>query len=446
LPGVPVLYGSVNKFSLSFDLAMLIRFITIAFARGTPAIGVLIFSLLLAARVSLVDASRVFFALNVLYLLAIFSRFGLDTYVLRHVGLYNCNSQPPVRSLVFQIVLLTLLLSSFVSFVAFSVASYLGYAIDTVNLCFLLALPPFTVLGIGSFALRAAGWERTGALLEVSSVSLMASLMLLPFVFMVDLEVSYFAVCFLASSIILSVSSLIICWSTMDKGGSLLAGGQLLKGVRESSHYWYTAMSCYLLQWYPVFIAPFYHPEWVAFFNVANRLSTLINFVGVTVDAIAAPRFAYLLKSGNKLEIERLLRSFFWIVLLFVFLFITLFVLVGSWALQSYFADFEAIYLPSILLMSLYGCSILLGPAGYLLSMGGHGHLVGGGTIGVTIVSFGLCPLFMWAFGFWGLVLSVGSLALLRNILFVALAKKLTGVSFPCDRLCHIFRSEVRSS
>jgi len=379
-------------------------------ARSIPAVGVIVLTLL-APMVLAVERAAVFLTgMTLLYLLGIISRCGLDVYLLKH-------SASRLRDEIKVIDRTDLM--CFVLGLSFSSFLLLGYLLA--EFCFEMAsayawvfyaLPAFSCQGILASFLKATGDELYGSLAEPSVSSLLAVVIFFAFKMLgvIDLGVAYsYAVWFV---FLLTLGC--VAWAR-----SFVAAldVDLKKGLIESWVFLLNQLSSYFTQWYPLFLLGAMDKKLVVYYAVANRMATIISFVGVTIDSFAAPRFSNYWKRGDLVA----LNSFKCKVANLALVGATLcFVFVGVVAyFYGQLQGFEVTYTMMVLtLTASYAAAIGFGPNGFYLMMRDESNYVTWVSASVCALVFGVSTALFFLNVSWGMVVIVGGAVLLRSYVF----------------------------
>jgi O-antigen/teichoic acid export membrane protein len=139
-------------------------------------------------------------------------------------------------------------------------------------------------------------------------------------------------------------------------------------------------------------------PGQAGLFAVANRIALLLAFGLAAVNAVAAPLISQLHATGEKKELQAMLRLAAKGIALFT-LPAALFVLVaGKWLLALFGAEFVAAYEPLCWLVAGQTINALAGSVGFILTMTGHqlvaARIIWVAAIGKLSLNFLLMPTF----------------------------------------------------
>jgi O-antigen/teichoic acid export membrane protein len=166
-----------------------------------------------------------------------------------------------------------------------------------------------------------------------------------------------------------------------------------------------------------IFLGVFSENTDVGIFNVAVRTANLMNFLLVSVNAIAAPRFAELYHSRNfkllKLTAQDTTKLMFWLSLP-VFVLVMLFSSEIMGLFGSQFRSGGTIL--TILIISQF-INVSTGSVGYLLIMSGQEKLLRNNIIFVAILNTILNIFLIPKYGIYGAVISSSGSLIIQNII-----------------------------
>lgn len=347
---------------------MIKRIAGVFLARSIPAAGVIVLTLV-APMVSAVERAAAFLTgVTLLYLLGIIARFGFDIYILKACSARFKDAKKIIHLPEIIFFLLSLSLSGALLVAHLFISAHF-VAVDAYSWV-LYALPAFSCQGILASFLKATGDELCGSMSEPGISSLLAVVIF--FVFR-PLGIDDLALAF--SYAIWFTLFLTFCYVALTR--SFVAGTDIdiKSGLADSWSFLLSQLSSYASQWYPLFLLGAMDKRLVIYYAVANRMATVISFVGVTIDSFAAPRFSNLWKVGNTVELHAVRRK---IARLSVLGALICFFGVG---LVSYvygqWQSFGAIYgFMSFTLIISYAAAIGLGPNSFYLMMTDNGHYV----------------------------------------------------------------------
>jgi O-antigen/teichoic acid export membrane protein len=340
---------------------MKLELVKIFIPRGVAAAGTILLTLIIPFVSDVNSAANIFTGIALLYLLGIFSRFGFDLLIMKSTSHQFESTRKTISLNELLTLILPLVFSSFL--LALSQSIELNYFQGDLNWVF-YALPAFSGYGMLSPFLRGSGMEVWAALTEIGSVSLLTS-MFIAVQALYETQYVTPSTSFVFAAWVLYVFNFLLilkCFKFKQDGEGVFPN------IKQSYHFFLNQASSYLTQWYPVFLFAQMDARLVIYYSVANRMATIISFIGVTIDAYAAPRFSTLWKEKRfsdlidfKNTINGYSKRFSSVGFLTV-----LMVSIG----YGVYLQYESTYfLYSGLLLMSYAASIALGPNGFFLMM-----------------------------------------------------------------------------
>jgi len=122
-----------------------------------------------------------------------------------------------------------------------------------------------------------------------------------------------------------------------------------------------------------VILGIFKAPDQVGIYRVAVQVATLASFGLNAVNMVMAPRFADLYARGDQARLQRLVTGGARVVLVSNLVLTMLFVLLGRPFFRLVFgSEFDASYMPLLIMLAGQTVNSAAGPVGYLLNMTGH--------------------------------------------------------------------------
>lgn len=135
---------------------------------------------------------------------------------------------------------------------------------------------------------------------------------------------------------------------------------------------WMTLMALFAGRADPAMIGWLAGPEEAALFSLADRISTLLLFGLVAVNAIAAPLIAELWATGNTEELQRVLSKAAVGIALYTLPLAAVIIIVAPFVLPFFGPGFEATFTPLCWLVAGQSMNALAGSVGYLMMMTGN--------------------------------------------------------------------------
>lgn len=389
---------------------MLKRIAGIFVARSIPAVGVIVLTLLAPMVLSVERAAVFLTGMTLLYLLGIISRCGLDVYLLKHSASRLRDEVKVIDRTDLACFLLGLTFSTLL-LLAYLVAEFFFEMAPDYAWVF-YALPAFSCQGILASFLKATGDELYGSLAEPSVSSLLTVFLFFAFRMLgvTDLGAAYsYAVWF--------VFLLTLGCVTWVRSFVTTLSVDLRKGLIESWVFLLNQLSSYFAQWYPLFLLGSMDKKLVVYYAVANRMATIISFVGVTIDSFAAPRFSNYWKLGDLEALHRFKQKIAKLALMGAIL---CFVCVGLVAhFYGQLQGFELTYtMMALTLIASYAAAIGFGPNSFYLMMRDESNYVTRVSVSVCALVFGASTALFYLGVSWGMVVIVGGAVLLRSYIF----------------------------
>ena len=135
---------------------------------------------------------------------------------------------------------------------------------------------------------------------------------------------------------------------------------------------WMTFMGLFASKADPAIIGWLAGPEEAALFSLADRISNLLLFGLVAVNAIAAPLISELWATGHKKELQRVLSKAAIGIALYTLPLAMVIVVAAPFVLPLFGPGFEATYTPLCWLVAGQSMNALAGSVGYLMMMTGN--------------------------------------------------------------------------
>lgn len=275
------------------------------------ALLAMVFQVVLARMLGAEDAGRYILALTCMTFAAVLGSVGLDSVLVRYVAISSSLGQwHSVASVRRNAMRIAIPASIFLTAVLFASADWIAIVVfkdKSLGLyirIMVLAVPFWVIASLHSEMLR--GLKRVGQYQMLQSVALpiitIAGLVLFGY----EYGLAGQAACYVFASLFAMLLA-IVWWkqavpSTLTEGKEI-SGKELL---RSGLPLMWAASMFYLNAWVATIVLGIYgSPVDVAMFNAANKLAWAISFVLLSVNSIAAPKFAALYKSGSPGELQR---------------------------------------------------------------------------------------------------------------------------------------------
>jgi O-antigen/teichoic acid export membrane protein len=365
-----------------------VEFLKVLLSRGIPAVGVIIYSILIARILSIDDTGIIFLWISIIYFSSLISRLGFEIYFLKEVSIGNNKFIPAAKKLVFAIsILISILITS---------------VFNSENLFYLIfSLPFFSLCAINSSILRAENKIFAAGLTEVSSIS-MTSASIITFVYYfklnididIDIDIGIISIIFFASSfLVFSISEYMI-----DKENRGLNSGLEIniKYIKESIPFLAAPLIIYSIQWIPIYFLGLLSTKAVAVFGLSVKIASGFAFFAISLDSYIAPKFAKLHATGKLQEAKDIIKSTRWISGSVIFIFFSIYLLFGESAILNILgAEYKDVFLPALAMMLSYAIILMIGPYQYYLLMSsGQSAVTKSNAMAMLIAIFGCFLLF----------------------------------------------------
>ncbi|MBI5118033.1 flippase [Candidatus Poribacteria bacterium] len=169
--------------------------------------------------------------------------------------------------------------------------------------------------------------------------------------------------------------------------------------------------------------------EDVGVFGIASRTASLMGYVLIAVNSIAAPKFAALHRLGDMEALGSTARKSARLMILIVSPLCALFILAPTFVMGLFGPQFGEGGVALSILAAGQLINVAAGSVGYLLMMSGNGHLLRNGVLVSAVINVLLCILLIPRHGFIGAAIaSAMSLAVL-NIICLILVRNSMGIN-----------------
>lgn len=397
---------------------MKVHLLKVTLLRALGASGTLVLTVQIPLVLNLTDAAYFLSGMAFLYFASICTKFGLDFLILKNASTRFNSNKNEMTITELSIVMTPFFLSIFVSILFYIVASE---SIINNFVWVALCLPAFTTLGMFTMFWRGCGREYLAALAEVGVVSLISSLVLgfISTFYPIFIDIG---IIFCASSWLILFLNLLQIKLTWKKNSNFFKDIFKKLNFRSASYFYLTQVSSYASQWYPVFLFGSIDVVFVVYYSVAIRIASMINFIGMSIDAYASPRFANAWSMRDISKLINLKRKFDrYGLVLALSAFIIVYPLAIMYGLISDYGN--SYYKFSLALLTASVIAISLGPNGFFLSLTSENYYVTIVTL-YTMFSIIFVTTLLYNLGFFvHIVYAVAILQLLKYFLFYVRTK-----------------------
>lgn len=235
------------------------------------------------------------------------------------------------------------------------------------------------------------------------------------------------AVLYLSASIITTLISYLLWKKVVPRGNSSFDNRLLWKSCLPL---WVLAILQQIIQWGGQFIAGIFSDNaGLAQLAVAQRTSMLISFIGIAINLVSAPKFAYYYSSGDLVELRKYSRKTTMLMVIFSTPLIFLVWLFPSFIMSLFGQGFENGYWMLRILALGQFINVITGSVGYLLMMSGHEKDMRNITFVSGLISIVLNLVLVKHFGSVGAAVAIALSVAIQNLLAVNMVKKRLGFS-----------------
>lgn len=432
---IPVDIG-LRKVAKNASFAFLLRIIATALTFA--------FNLMLARSLGREGTGVYYLCLSIVTFSSILCRFGFDNALVRHVSAdLSVGNPSAAKALVRYAKGITLLVSASLTVAGFFAAPWIAGSLfhspgmTGILRLMLLALTPFSLFQLNSWALKGAGRPVAGVMVAgaLPALTLAVGFLMILFFFPGARSVSS-GLAFLVSSVVTWFVSGFLWRGVLDTN--------VVPGQADFSRLFVSAwpllvvaLSHYVMKWIDMYILGFLlDTATVGSYAVAVRIADLSAFVLFAVNATTAPQFSRLHAGGNTVELARLAKR----VSLFMTLAIlpvTIAILLAPGLILGVFGpEFKvAAGILQVLALAQF-VNVYTGPVGQLLMMTGHEKDMRNNALIFALVSVALNLLLIPIFGPIGAAIASALSLSSRNLFAAWLVKKRLGFScLPLPRI-----------
>ncbi|MBT3759522.1 MAG: flippase [Candidatus Marinimicrobia bacterium] len=391
--------------------------------KGIGAVLSFILNIYVARTLGVNDTGIFFLVITIIFVTASLGRFGLDNVVIRKISSFSSEKKwREVKSVFKGSMVISMILTAIFSLLLYIFSEWISITIfKKPELVSSLKWMTIRIIPIAVISIVA---ESLKGLKKIASSQLIFNIGL-PLVSIITLVLipSYHNLHGLVtiwnlSAIIVMIVSVIIWVRTTNKYISTNSSPDY-KILITSGYPLFVVMALnMIITWSStIFLGVFSENTDVGIFNVAVRTANLMNFLLVSVNAIAAPRFAELYHSRNfkllKLTAQDTTKLMFWLSLP-VFVLVMLFSSEIMGLFGSQFRSGGTIL--TILIISQF-INVSTGSVGYLLIMSGQEKLLRNNIIFVAILNTILNIFLIPKYGIYGAVISSSGSLIIQNII-----------------------------
>jgi O-antigen/teichoic acid export membrane protein len=157
-------------------------------------------------------------------------------------------------------------------------------------------------------------------------------------------------------------------------------------------------------------------PEEAGIYSAASRISNLVVFALIAINAILAPMVSELYHTGRMEELQRIVTLAARAIFVFTLMFSIILVVFGKFALSLFGAEFVVTYVPLLILLCGQIVNALAGSVGLIMTMTGHQNQAGAIVAVSAAVNIILNALLIPLMGLVGAAISTAFTMVLWNI------------------------------
>lgn len=346
-------------------------------SRGLPAVGAVLFNVVVIRILDIDAAGGVFYWITNLYLIGFVATLGLDIFLLKKISIGMSSLVSEQKRTVFAI-------SSLVSFVVIEVVGNSAVLI-------IASLPFFNMIAINSKILRAQGNYFLAGIYEQTSIFTVAAFVVWIYS---NLENSLGVQGVVFVLLAASIGVCVLTELKVDKNYRLVnfKGFKVFRYEISAASFMMIPIITYGSQWMPVYFLRTLGDSEVSIYSISVRCASLLAFLALSMDSYLLPKIAKLNGEESHEEINDLILKFKRISLAISVFLGLIYVFVGSVAVTSWAGDgYERSYYVAYPIIAMYFLSFISGPyQSYLLMSGGEQYVNWANILSFVIVAI-LC-------------------------------------------------------
>lgn len=398
------------------------------------AAGAFLLNLLVARKLGAEESGYFFLSLTIVLLLSVIGRLGVDNAIVRFVAAFmsdNDNEQVSrFYGLLIRIVLPTLFLFSFCLFYFSDFISYYIFSkpeLSQVLMIMGLSVIPLSLSQFNGFFLQGARYVVPAMLFNSGAMAITVLLSVLVISPNSAVEV---AELYLFSSLIVFVLSTLTWQSKVGKIISLEPISFSPQLTMAMKSLFVIMLMAQVTQWAGQLMLGFWAESAdVALFATAARTAMLTSFILISVNAIAAPKFAAAYKSNDFTSIERTAINSSRLMIIAASPLIILMVFFSDWIMGLFGEEFvSASYILKVLVFGQF-INLLTGSVAPLLQMTGNEKALRNNIILSSLIIIIGGPLFIPKYGVVGAAYLTAISISVQNILNFYKVRVLLGIN-----------------
>lgn len=164
-------------------------------------------------------------------------------------------------------------------------------------------------------------------------------------------------------------------------------------------------------------------------YSAASRISSLVVFALMAINAILAPMVSELYHTGRMEELQRIVTLAARVIFAFTLMFSIILVVFGKFALSLFGAEFVVTYVPLLILLCGQIVNALAGSVGLIMTMTGHQNQAGAIFAVSAAVNIILNALLIPLMGLVGAAISTAVTMVLWNITMLVYVQRRLGIN-----------------
>jgi len=409
----------------------ILRGSTIAFVlKGIGAVLSFLVSVYVARILGAGDAGIFFLTATIIFIVANLGRFGLDNVVIRSVSSHaSTGSWIGIKEVFISSLLIIITITGLLSILVFILAEPISiYIFNKPQLIeplkwMSIRIMPISIITLISESLR--GLKKIG-------LSQMIENIWTPVIAIILLStMTYYhtpgGIAIIWDMVALTVMciAILVWWMTTKQPKKVHSTISFRPLLKSGYPLFLVAGLALIISWSStIFLGIFGESRDVGIFNAAIRTANLMNFLLVSVNVIAAPKFAELFHKndlkGLKDTAQDSTRLIFWFSLPIFIL-----VLIFSKTIMGIFGEqFQSGYKILMILVGAQYINVSTGSVGYLLMMCGHEKLLRNNTLIIAAINILMCFYFIPKFGILGAAIVSAISLMMQNIISLVLVRK----------------------
>ena len=420
----------ISNLENKHHLTEIIKGSAIAFTlKGVGAVLTFILNVYIARILGVNDVGIFFLATTIIFVFATLGRFGLDNVVIKLISSFSSESNwQGIKSVFKGSLIISVFLTACLSILLFIFSDWISIKIfhkpELVSIIKWMSVRILPIAVISLIAESLKGLKKIGSSQLIFNIGLpfisILFLLIMPSIH----HLSGMVFIWNSSAILVMVFSVII-WRLIIKNYKSEKPQPDYRGLFQAGYPLFIIMGLnMMITWSSTIFLGIYNDNAdVGIFNAAMRTANLMNFLLVSVNAIAAPRYAELYHQKNfsllKLTAQDTTKFMFWLSLpVFIIVMIFPSQIMGLFGEQ--FRSGGTILL--IMIISQF-INVSTGSVGYLLMMSGNEKLLRNNIFIIAILNIILNIILVPRYGIYGAVIASGVSLTVQNMISLVIVR-----------------------